>query len=156
MTEINEFETEFVRRTQNLLTDYRGEYKLSNAINCMLGLIIFPNETLEHSHNPIWDIPIAEIQELNYLQIRLFEPVRRKNGDEIEFFQKTLRVLLKKVRNGLAHQNINPVNENGLFTGVVIKNYYGGSRRNIDLEIEFNRDELENFALFIAGKYLDD
>ncbi len=155
MTEINEFETEFVRRTQNLLTDYRGEYKLSNAINCMLGLIIFPNETLERSHNPIWDILIADIQEINYLRINIFEPIRRKNGDEIEFFSKTLRVLLKKVRNGLAHQNISPVNENKLFTGVVIRNYYGAGRRNIDLEIEFNRDELERFALFIAGKYLD-
>jgi len=153
MTEINEFETEFVRRTQNLLTDYRGEYKLSNAINCMLGLIIFPNETLEHSHNPIWEISVAEIQELNFLRIRVFEPIRGRSKGETEYYPNTLKIFLKKVRNGLAHQNITPVNTDGLFTGIIIKNYHG---KDLDLEVVFNRQELEQFALFIAGEYLRD
>jgi len=136
------------------LTDYTGDYKLSNAINCMLGLIILPNEMLEHSDNAVWDVPIMEIEELNYLRIRKFEPIHRKRNDEVDYYPKTLKILLKKVRNGLAHQNIEPVNTDGLFTGIKIMNFFNGVKRDLDLEIEFNRKELESFALFIAKEYL--
>jgi len=156
MTEINEFEREFVIRTQALLRAYNGEYKLSHAINCMLGLIILPNEMLEYSHNEIWNKPIADIEQLNYLRLRFFEPIRRKTKDGIECYRKTFRILLKKVRNGIAHQNISPVNANGLFTGVLIRNYYSAGKRDMDLEIEFDRRELESFALFVAEKYLEE
>jgi hypothetical protein len=156
MTQISDYERDFVIRTQALLRDYKGEYKLSNAINCMLGLIVLPNEMIERSHNLIWELPITEIAELNYLRIKVFKPVKKKRRDEIEYFPKTLQILLKKVRNGLAHQNILPINTNGIFTGISIKNYYGEGRGKIlDLEIEFDRRELERFALFISEKYLE-
>jgi hypothetical protein len=156
MTEINEFEREFVIRTRALLQDYNGEYKLSNAINCMLGLVILPNEMLEHSRDEIWDKPIIEIEELSDLHIQFFEPIRRKRREEIEYYQKTFRILLKKIRNGLAHQNITPVNADSLFTGVLIRNYFTEGNRDMDLEIKFDRRELEKFALFVAQKYLGD
>ena len=156
MAQISDYERDFVIRTQALLRDYQGEYKLSNAINCMLGLIVLPNEMIERSHNLIWEFPITEIAELNYLRIKVFKPVKKKRRDEIKYFPKTLQILLKKVRNGLAHQNILPINTNGIFTGISIRNYYGEGRGKIlDLEIEFDRRELERFALFISEKYLE-
>jgi hypothetical protein len=153
MARIQDFGIEFVQRTRYLLTEYQGEYKLSNALNCMLGLIVLPNEMLDYSRTEIWNTQIAEIEELSDLHISLFEPIRRKRGDEIEYYPKTFRILLKKIRNGIAHQNIAPVNRNEFFTGVMIRNYFSG-RRDMDLEIEFNRNELEKFALFVAQKYL--
>ncbi|MCJ7583724.1 MAG: HEPN family nuclease [Anaerolineales bacterium] len=156
MSEIMHFETEFVQRTRHILRRYRGKYKLSNVINCTLGLIILPNEMLNHSQNPIWEMPIGGIPEINNLRIRRFEPIKKKKrSGEIENFPKTLKIFLKKVRNGLAHQNIEPVNTNRIFTGIIIRNYYGEGTSDLDLEIEFNREELEGFALFIAEKYLE-
>jgi hypothetical protein len=149
--EITDYEREFVERTQAILQNYGGEYQLTNAINCMLGLIILPNEMLKRSQSPKWGLPIAEIQELNFLRIRQFKPIRGKRNGVTEYFPKTLKVFLKKVRNGLAHQNIKPINMNGFFTGIEIKNYH---RNIVDLEVEFSRQELEQFALFIAGEYL--
>jgi hypothetical protein len=149
--QITDYEREFVIRTQALLQNYHGEYRLTNAINCMLGLIILPNEMLTRSQSPKWAMPIAQIQELNFLHIRRFEPIRGKRNGSIEYFPKTLEIFLKKVRNGLAHQKIKPINTDGLFTGVEIKNYYGNM---LDLEVEFSRQELEHFALFVAREYL--
>ena len=149
--EIIDYEREFVIRTQDILQNYHGEYKLTNAVNCMLGLIILPNEMLARSQSPKWNSLIVDIQELSFLRVRLFEPIRGTRNGITEYFPKTLKIFLKKIRNGLAHQNITPINFDGLFTGVIIKNYHG---RDLDLEVEFDRHELEKFALFIAGEYL--
>jgi hypothetical protein len=46
MGAIELYEKEFVERTRHILKRYRGKYKLSNAINCTLGLIILPNEMI--------------------------------------------------------------------------------------------------------------
>ena len=154
MARIEDFGTEFVQRTRYLLAEYQGEYKLSNALNCMLGLIVLPNEMLEYSRNEIWDTQIVDIEELNSLHIHFFEPIRSKRRHDVEYSPKTFRVLLKKMRNGIAHQNISPVNTDQLFTGVKIKNFFSAGRRDMDLEIEFDRRGLERFALFVAEKYL--
>jgi len=161
MSGIAHYEREFVERTRQILKTYKGKYKLSNAINCTLGLIVLPNEMLDAFPNPIWDTPIANIADLAYLRIRMFEPIQKKKKNNIPvYFPKTLKIFLKKIRNGLAHQNIEPVNNaRGLFTGIIVRNYYGEDANNageLDLEIEFNRKELEQFSLFIAGKYLGD
>lgn len=44
-----------------------------------------------------------------------------------------------KIWNDFAHKNITPLNENGLLTGIIGKNQHG---RIVDLEIEFNNEEL--------------
>uniref|UniRef100_A0A7V3KNL1 pEK499-p136 HEPN domain-containing protein n=1 Tax=candidate division WOR-3 bacterium TaxID=2052148 RepID=A0A7V3KNL1_UNCW3 len=154
MVEIVHFELEFVQRTKETLQNYQGEYKLSNAINCTLGLIILPNEIINNIQDPFWDTLISDIEQLAFLQINQFEPIHRITNGNIEYYPKTLKILLKKIRNGLAHQNIEPVNNNGFFSGVIIRNYYGGGNNRPDLEIEFNRNQLERFALFIADEYL--
>ena len=154
MAQIVHYEIEFVQRTKEILQSYQGEYKLCNAINCVLGLIILPNEIIKERPNPYWDTNISDIQELGLLQIRKFEPIRSIRNGITNYYPKSLKVFLRKIRNGLAHQNIEPVNKNGVFCGVIIRNYYTDAKKTQDLEVEFNRRELEEFALFIADEYL--
>jgi hypothetical protein len=158
MGAIELYEKEFVERTRHILKRYRGKYKLSNAINCTLGLIILPNEMIRRLHSPMWDTPVDQIDELTYLRIQKFEPIRSKKNGTTSYYPKTLRTLLNKIRNGLAHQNIEPVNSGRSFVGVKIKNYYTdrSNSRELDLVIEMKRVELEKFGLFIAEKYLRD
>ena len=158
MGAIELYEKEFVERTRHILKRYRGKYKLSNAINCTLGLIVLPNEMIRRSQNPIWDTPINEIVELAHLRIRMFEPIQNKRRGVVSYYPKTLRIFLKKIRNGLAHQNIEPVNRSRSFIGIKVRNYFTDNAGNadLDLEIELNREELEMFGLFIAEKYLED
>ncbi len=70
------------------------------------------------------------------------------------YYPKTLKVLLNKIRNGLAHQHIEPINENGNFVGVIIRNYFDDAKVHKDLEVYFSQQELKEFALFIADEYL--
>ena len=156
MSEIVHYEVEFVRRTKENLQNYHGENKLTNAINCALGLIILPNEIIRERPRPIWDTDISQIRELSTIKPQMFTPIQRirRNG-VIDYYPTSLKVLLKKIRDGLAHQHIEPVNNNGKFTGIVIRNYFPPGRNHQDLEIEFSRRELENFAFFIADMYID-
>jgi hypothetical protein len=76
----------------------------------------------------------------------LFEPIRKIKNGRNEYYPKTLKVLLNKIRNGLAHQHIEPVNKNRFFSGIIIRNYYDSGKINQDLEVEFDRRKLERFG----------
>jgi hypothetical protein len=154
MTEITKFEIEFVERTKRILEEYRGEYKLSNAINCTLGLLVLPNERIINYDIRPWNTPVVDMEELAFLNIRVFEPIRRIENEERSYYPKTLQILLKKLRNGIAHQHIIPVNRLGLFVGIKIQNLFPDVKPILDTDVEFSRTELEKFAVFIADQYL--
>lgn len=149
MAEMKKFNIDFVKRTITILENYKGEYGFSNLINCTLGLIVLPYE--RNVSSEIFKKNITEIDSLPSFTISIFEPIETiKNGKKI-FFPKTLKVLLKKIRNGLAHQNISPKNINGVLNSIVITNKY---RDHTDMVVEFTEFELKNFALFISQTYL--
>ncbi len=149
------FEIEFVKRTKELLLQYDGSRDMSILINCTLGLIILPYEATQESPPPLWDTELDKITNLPSFRLETFKPIehiKKKSG--VKYHPKTLAVLLEKIRHGLAHQHIEPVNENAKFAGVIIKNYFPPNSCNIDLEVRFNQQELKEFALFIADEYL--
>ena len=153
--EIKKFEDEFVERTKTLLTDYKGPWDVSNLINCTLGLIILPYENIKRTASKsVWSLELNMIPGLPTFQLHIFEPIRSKKENKITYYPKTLKVLLQKIRNGLAHQNIEPINQDGRFTAVVIRNYFDDHRIHKDLEVQFSKEELRCFALFIAEEYL--
>ena len=155
MAAISEFEVEFVERTKLILKRYRGEFKLSNAINCTLGLLVLPNENIQEYGGTIWEKELSDIIELDFLKIYTFEPIQAVRNGNFEYYRQTLKVFLKKVRNGFAHQNITPVNQGQIFTGLILRNHFTDQERTLDLEVEFSREDLEKFAIFIADKYLE-
>lgn len=148
--EIKNFEIEFVERTKKILEEYEGDYDMSIILNCALGLIILPNE--KRLTTPSWNTKLGDISKLPHFELKTFKPIKNINNSG-GYYPKTLKVLLKKVRNGLAHQNIEPVNKNGKFIGVIIRNYPPNDHQP-DLEVQFSQQELKDFALFIANEYL--
>jgi hypothetical protein len=65
-----------------------------------------------------------------------------------------LRKFLKSLRNGVAHQNIEPINEDGKWTGVRIWNLSHPEKVK-DFEASFNYKQLKNLSLFLAQKYVE-
>jgi len=64
----------------------------------------------------------------------------------------TLKKFLKKIRNGVAHQNIMPINQDLRWKGVRIWNY---NRYEVkDFEVEFKISELKRFSIFLAKQYV--
>lgn len=149
---MQKFDVDFVSRTIKILNGYDGPYTFSNTINCTLGLIILPFENL--NENPIWDTNIQEIDTLRAVEIRIFNPLRRDrdNRNRTEQLPKTLRNFLMKIRHGIAHQNILPINKDGKLCKIEITNKF---KNEVDLQVIFTEEQLNKFALFIAETYLD-
>lgn len=61
--------------------------------------------------------------------------------------------LLRKIRNGIAHQNIAPTSERKEWSGIRIWNYnYTGLK---DFAIEFKVNQLKKFSIEVAERYLE-
>lgn len=182
MAEIKEFYRQFVERSQTELKVYNGEREFTNLINLTFGLIIIPYESHIKEAQPgsFWDTAIDDIwlkEDERPFTIFDFDPIRgerdKQTGQLIKD-DKTLKVLINKLRNGFAHANIEPVNENGKWTGVLIWNCTNPIRKtdkeaqdlkhcydkdpNVvkvkDLVIGFTWVQLHMFANFIADQHL--
>jgi hypothetical protein len=138
------YEIEFITRTKKILNDYnkrKSGYKLTLLLNCLVSLIILPSERTGFDKPPLWNI------ETNH--IPLFAKIIPVWTDGKNH---TLGEFVKKLRNGIAHQNIEPINRNNHFVGVKVWNV--NYKKAIDFEVEFNRHTLHEFANFITDQYL--
>lgn len=61
--------------------------------------------------------------------------------------------LIKKIRNGIAHQNIKGINENDKWIGVRLWNNTNTFKK--DFEIIFTIEELKSLAIALSDKYLE-
>ncbi len=151
MVEIRRFEIQFVERKKEILLHYDGEYPFSNLLNCSLGLLILPYENISSTN--IWQKELNEIDSLPKFELIKFNPIQKVKKNNIIYFPKTLEIFLRKLRNGLAHQNIVPINSEGNFTSIKIFNIYGNE---IDFDVIFTEIQLKDFALFISNLYLSE
>ena len=149
--EIIDFNVEFIVRTKDILLKYNGDFENTNLINCTLGLLILPYENVKESEHEFWDRDLSAVSELQFLRIRRFEPIQGLKKGVIKCYPKSLKVFLQKVRNGIAHRQIQAMNDDGKFAGICVYNYHGEHK---DLEVEFPHDDLRKFALFIADAFL--
>lgn len=61
--------------------------------------------------------------------------------------------LINKLRNSIAHQNIKPINNNGLWNGVKFRNY--NNEGIIDFQLEIDNNVLKDLAIEIANMYIN-
>jgi hypothetical protein len=140
------YEIEFITRTRKIINDYnkrKNGYKLTLLLNCLVGLIILPDQRTEYGKPPLWEI---EIDQIPIFQNAKISPKWSNNN------KHTLEQFIRKLRNGIAHQNIEPINRNNHFVGVKIWNV--NQQNIIDCEVKFDRHTLHEFASFIADQYL--
>jgi hypothetical protein len=119
----NNFDTHFIARTRKIIDGYKGTYNITLLLNCLLGLIVLPSEFYGRQSRTFFETEIANIPELNDIVNGItFNPTKRKNGSWIAD-KKNLRNLIKKVRNGVSHQQIECVDDNGKWDRVVIRDF---------------------------------
>lgn len=148
---MQDFQVDFVKRSIDILNKYDGEYPFSNLLNCTLGLLILPFE--KGNNIVVWNQPISDVEVLKKVTITKFEPLGKDkaNKNKIITLPKTLNNYLMKMRHGLAHQNVLPINENKEFVKVqIINKFY----TQLDLDVIYTRAQLREFALYIANTYL--
>lgn len=107
----SDFERDFMRRTLELVRGYGGPFDATFLLNCLLGLLVVPAESSLNA------IPEDDVEALNkwgispscvksFGRFRSPGPVR-----ESVDAPRTLRRMVKALRNSVAHFRIVPIHE---------------------------------------------
>lgn len=108
MSYLSNFERSFSEHTLEVVDEYAGKYGATLLINCLLGLLVVPKETMLHA---IPDTPLTALSEwgIDPNSIRAPGNARGRNDPD----PNTLRGLIFNLRHAVAHFNIKPVPSNG-------------------------------------------
>lgn len=154
--ENDKFDIQFIERTQKLIRGYKGKYKTTLLVNCLLGLVILPSEFYSRKGKTFFNKDLSELDDLQDLLTNItFNPTKWKKVKYIED-KKNLRNLIKKVRNGISHQHIEVIEENGNWSGVRIQDFNPGNSNNLELEVTWTIRQLKRFSFYVSGKYKEE
>lgn len=169
MSEIENYRIDFVARTKEILEQYFDKFEKDNReftflLNCLLGLIVTVTEYEKRRNNIfrgriddslleliperigfIKEYDAADITDvsLTKLQVTIGHKNDLKEKDKLWFF--------KKIRNSIAHQNIERINEDRKWIGVRLWNENSSKK---DFEIVFTVEEMKRLAVYLADRYL--
>jgi len=167
MSSINNYKVEFVQRTKDLLeTNFiafkEKDKEVTFLLNCLLGLILTVSESSKFigilKDDFIDFIPdkfgflVKGHTQNNDLANCLIKKIEIKVGHKAELKNCQKQWLVQKLRNGIAHQNIEAINENNVWKGVKIFNVNNDKVK--DFEIIFTIEQLKALAIKIADDYI--
>ena len=114
----DDFKRDFLRRTLTLIKEYEGPYDATFLVNCLLGLLVVPKEAWYE------DIPKEDFNSLSDWGIRpdSITPGKCKYGYE---HQPNLRQLVTKLRNAVAHFDVEPIIKGNEVGGFLFKDWDG-------------------------------
>jgi hypothetical protein len=114
-----DFARSFMRRTLTLAREYQGQLDATLLINCLLGLLIVPKETLVEK---IPTTPYESLQEWGINPSSIIGVGRCEYGHE---YRPNLRQLIRRLRNAVAHFRIEPIHEVGRVSGYSFRDQSG-------------------------------
>lgn len=108
MSYLSNFERSFSEHTLAVVDEYTGQYDATLLINCLLGLLVVPKETVLGA---IPETPLSELQKWGISPASIRDPgVARGRRDPDP---STLRGLVFNLRHSVAHFKIQPVPKDG-------------------------------------------
>ena len=171
MSAISNYRIDFVKRTKEILESGYQNFKDNDReatflLNCLLGLIITISENEKKSKSVFKGVIDSEFIEIIPSKIGF---IKKYNTDTDYTHADLTELILKighrdsligmrklwfinKLRNGIAHQNIEAINESGTWTGIRLWNINNYSEK--DFEIIFTISELKNLAIKLSDIYL--
>lgn len=119
MSYLSDFERSFSEHTLCIVDSYSGDFDATLLVNCLLGLLVVPKETILHA---IPEDPISELANwgINPASIRNPGKATPKNPKP-----ETLRGLVTNLRHAVAHFRIKPVPAQGEVEAFEYKNDTG-------------------------------
>jgi hypothetical protein len=157
MGTIKEYKLEFPKRTIHLLDSFRKKqvdyrYDVTLMMNCLLGLIVLAVENSDRDKLMPGKVDSGLLKMLpDRIKIkRGNKGLQEVNADYLESLNKL--ELLKKIRNGIAHQNILGINEHGIWAGIKLWNI--NKSGEINFEMALSTEQLYSLATYISQHYL--
>jgi len=138
-----DFEKDFMKRTLEIVREYNGRYDATILVNCLLGLLVVPKER-------IFDrIPNEDICNIAKWGIKL-DSIKKYGkcscGDK---HPKTLRQLVRSLRNSVAHFRITPIHADNKVSGYAFKDSSG-------FAAELSLPELSDFVQRLSIHFEND
>ena len=142
MSYLGEFDRAFMRHTLSLLDAYDGDHDATMLVNCLLGLLVVPKETVLEA---IPEAPLSELAAwgINPASIRASGAAYRGNPHP-----ETLRGLVIGLRHAVAHFRIRPLPDTGEVESFEYRNDRG-------LHAVISLEEMRVFTRRLAG-HLED
>jgi len=142
MSEYSDFPKDFLKRTLSIVENYKGEYDVTNLINCCLGLIIIPKQLL-----------IDSLPDYTFSDNDKTFSIDKKSLKFIEDNDFSIKNVLRHIRNGLSHGRIEQKTSNHRIIGIrIFDKYNRNSSENFCLELSI--DELKGFSLKLAEYFI--
>lgn len=147
MAEMKKFETDFVKRTKDILNNNVDieEYEVTFLLNCLLGMVTLPVEIEKDKKSEksmkFQNDCIKKLKELSQ------ELIWKENNDN---------QLFRNIRNAIAHLNISfKLNSYKNIEYVVLKNKKNGRTGKCTFQVTISVNNLKKFAEYVAQEYLD-
>lgn len=161
-----------IEETKKLIE--KSTISTTELINSLLSLIILPYEKMKNEKGKIFRGEYKELAKKIGICPTVFSPIKRCINGKIEDANKTIYSFVNKLRNGIAHQNLQiNVDENKQVQFEIWncyscseckkcklrkceeKNYTYKDGKVIDFKIKVTANELKKLALYIANSYLN-
>lgn len=108
MSYLSNFERSFSEHTLAVVEEYTGDYDATLLINCLLGLLVVPKETVL---NAIPETPLSELHQWGIAPDSIKAPGFKRGAKDPD--PNTLRGLVANLRHSVAHFRIQPVPKEG-------------------------------------------
>lgn len=118
-----DFAKSFMRRTLEIAKTYQGPYDATLLINCMVGLLVVPKEAL------LAKIPAEPFESLAKWGIRCGSIRSTGKCNYGHEHVPNLRQLVQRMRNAVAHFQIEPFPSKGEVQGFIFKDRNGFDAR---------------------------
>jgi hypothetical protein len=171
MGAIENYKIDIIGNTLDILTAQYNFFESQGReftflVNCLLGIIVAINENENSNvtsnfnfnidHDFINYIPEnirfiderdlkSKFEQVNILEGSISLNLNVKNKNDL--LGKSLKWFLGKVRNAIAHQNIESINHENEWIGV---KFHNKGKYWIDFEVEFTKDELKALCIRLA------
>lgn len=120
MSYLSNFERSFSEHTLAVVEEYSGKYDATLLINCLLGLLVVPKETVL---NAIPETPLSDLQQWGIAPSSIKAPGVARGAKDPD--PNTLRGLVANLRHSVAHFRIQPVPKEGDVTAFEFRNDRG-------------------------------
>lgn len=108
MSYLSNFERSFSEHTLAVVDEYVGQYDATLLINCLLGLLVVPKETVLDA---IPETPLSELDKWGIEPASIKDPGTSRGPKDLD--PNTLRGLVANLRHSVAHFRIQPVPKEG-------------------------------------------
>jgi len=157
---MNDLDINFVKRTQTIIKDYKGNLEYSLLINCMLALIILPVEVNKQKKLSFLGRDISEVKIIHSILKKdkryIFNPTRfnRKKKVYVDASKNLLSFVIH-LRNCFAHlSSAIPNNKDGEWVSVRLKDINSRNENNTELEITIGKEDLKQLAIYLSNEYI--